>query len=269
MAESPVLQVTDLVVTTKGGTKLLDKVSFDVAVGEQVGLIGESGSGKSVTASALCGLLPRGLTASGSILLAGRQVVGASEAELTKLRGARLAMVFQDPGRALDPLMRMGDQVAEPLRRHRGLRGGELREAVRAALTEVALPNLDRITQAYPHEVSGGQRQRVALAMALACQPSVLVADEPTTALDVTVQAEVVQLLAELTRSRGMALVFVSHDIALVSQVVERALVMRAGVLVDQSPITELVQQDRHPYTHDLVSSARRLEKALTTGTIR
>lgn len=269
MAESPLLQVTDLVVTTKGGTKLLDRVSFEIAVGEQVGLIGESGSGKSVTASALCGLLPRGLTASGSILLAGRQVVGASEAELTKLRGARLAMVFQDPSRALDPLMRIGDQVAEPLRRHRGLRGGGLRDAVRAALTEVALPDLDRIIQAYPHEVSGGQRQRVALAMALACQPSVLVADEPTTALDVTVQAEVVQLLAELTGSRGMALVFISHDIALVSQVVDRALVMMGGVLVDQSPMTELVQHPRHPYTRDLVNSARRLEKALTTGTIR
>ena len=266
---NPVLAVEGLTITTTSGAVLVDDISFTLAPGEQLGLIGESGSGKSVTSLALIGLLPRALKATGSIQAGGVEVIGASEAELTRLRGSGVAMVSQDPSRALDPLARIGSQVAEPLRRHRRLRNLELRAEVERALAEVALPDLDRIVHSFPHELSGGQRQRVAMAMAIACRPSVLIADEPTTALDVTVQAEVTALLAELSREHTMAMLFISHDIALVSGVVDSAIVMKDGKIVERGPIAQIVTEPRHPYTRSLVGSAAALENALTTGTIR
>ncbi|MFF2052730.1 ATP-binding cassette domain-containing protein [Leifsonia sp. NPDC058194] len=257
------LDVRNLSVAARDGSPLVHDVSFSIGAGERVSLIGESGSGKSLTSFAVAGLLPDGLTAGGSVDLDGVQVVGAKERDLVPLRGKAVSFVFQEPLTALDPLMRLGRQVAEPLRRHLGLRGGELRAAVREALDEVRLPDPDRIARAYPHEISGGQRQRVAIAAALACRPQLLIADEPTTALDVTVQADVLALLDSLIAERGMSLLFVSHDLAVVSRMTDRALVLRAGRVVEEGPILRLLEAPTDPYTIELVRSARELDAAL------
>lgn len=267
-AAAPLLEIDRLSVRF-GDATVVDDVSFSIAAGEKFALVGESGSGKSITALAILGLLPRGLSASGSILVDGQQVIGATEAELTTLRGAKVAMVSQDPSRALDPLARVGRQVAEPLQRHQQRRGVDLRTDTRIALAEVALTDLDRIIHSYPHELSGGQRQRIALAMALACRPGILLADEPTTALDVTVQAEVVDLLKKLCRQRRMTTLFISHDIALVSGVVDSVLVMKDGLIVERGPVAEVVGNPQHSYTQGLVRAATMLEGALRTGSIR
>ncbi|KAE8763483.1 ABC transporter ATP-binding protein [Georgenia thermotolerans] len=243
--------------------RLVDDVSFTVAPGERLGLIGESGSGKTLTALAVAGLLAPGLRAEGSVLLGGTEVVGAPEAALNRLRGSAVALVFQEPLSALDPLMRVGRQIAEPLRRHGGLRGAALRAGVHALMREVALPEPDRLARSFPHQLSGGQRQRVALAMALACDPALLVADEPTTALDVTVQAEILQLLRRVVQERGMALIFVTHDLAVVAEVAERVAVMRAGTIVEEGPLADVLGAPRHPYTRTLLDGARRLDAAL------
>ncbi|GAB3129806.1 ATP-binding cassette domain-containing protein [Glaciibacter psychrotolerans] len=257
------LSVSELSVATRDGLPLLHTLSFDLAAGERLGLIGESGSGKSLTAFAVTGLLPTGLVSTGSVLLAGTQVIGAAERSLVPLRGRVAAVVFQDPLTALDPLMRLGDQVAEPLRRHQGLRGAQLRAGIVAALAEVSLPDPERIASAYPHEISGGQRQRVAIAIALACRPELLIADEPTTALDVTVQADVLDLLDRIVAERGMALLFVSHDLAVVARMTDRVIVLRAGVAVERGTLTALLSAPQHPYTAELVRSARTLDHAL------
>ncbi|MBB1510336.1 ABC transporter ATP-binding protein [Tessaracoccus sp. MC1756] len=259
------LDVSDLAVVA-GGRRVVDGVSFAVDAGERVGIIGESGSGKSLSIFSVLGLLPRGLRASGSVRVAGQEVIGASERVLAGVRGAKVAMVFQDPSTALDPLTRVGAFLAEPLRRHRGLGGSGLEAAIRQALDEVALPSTDRVLRAFPHELSGGQRQRVAIAAALACRPKILLADEPTTALDVTVQAGVLSLLARVVEEHEMGLLFVSHDLAVVSQTVTRALVMRDGRVVEEGPVEALITDPRDPYTHRLVGSARALDRALTTG---
>jgi len=261
------IDVADLTISlATSGRPLVEGLSFTLAPGERLGIIGESGSGKSVTIFSLLGLLPRGLVASGSVEISGTQVVGARAAELRALRGAQAAIVFQEPATALDPLTRVGDLIAEPLARHRGLRGTELDEAVRSALREVSLPDDRRMVRSFPHEISGGQRQRVAIAMALACQPRFLLADEPTTALDVTVQAEILDLIRRLCDERGMGLIFVSHDLAVVAGIVDRALVMQHGHVVEEGPIVDLVNRPQHPYTASLVASARALEQALATG---
>jgi peptide/nickel transport system ATP-binding protein len=250
-----ILDVRGLTVQDGAGTPLVHDVSFAVGRGERVGLIGESGSGKSMTALAVLGLLPDGLRATGSVLLRGRaeddgiEMVRGREPQRVAARGRDIAVVFQEPLTALDPLMRLGHQIAEPLvRRARAsgkrLRGAELRAAV--------------------HEISGGQRQRVAIAMALACDPALLIADEPTTALDVTVQAEVLALLDHLVTTRGMSLLFISHDLAVVAGVCDRVVVLKDGVAIEQGTVAEIVGSPRHPYTRELVSSARALDDALT-----
>ncbi|MFI9573219.1 ATP-binding cassette domain-containing protein [Microbispora rosea] len=266
------LTVAGLHVRGPEGRDLVSDVSFTLGAGERLGLIGESGSGKSMTALAITGLTPPGLTVSGSVVfdapgldrsLDRIEVVGAGERRLTSLRGRVTSTVFQEPLTALDPLMRVGRQVAEPLRRRRGLRGRALHAAVTAALEEVRLADPERIARAYPHEISGGQRQRVAIAMALACDPALLIADEPTTALDVTVQADVLTLLDGLVEERGMALLFISHDLAVVSRIAERVIVLKDGVAVESGNVGEVVNAPRHPYTRELVGSARRLDGAL------
>lgn len=261
--DTPLLDVRGLGVSSRTGASLVHDVSFTVGTGERLGLIGESGSGKSLTSFAVTGLLPDGLSASGSVVLDGVQVVGARERELVKVRGNIASVVFQEPLTALDPLMRLGKQVAEPLRRHLGLRGAALRDAVHGALDEVRLPDPERIARAYPHEISGGQRQRVAIAAALACRPRLLIADEPTTALDVTVQAEILALIDTLVAERDMALVFVSHDLAVVSRMTDTAVVLRHGRVVERGPMTRLLGAPTDPYTIELVRSARRLDAAL------
>jgi peptide/nickel transport system ATP-binding protein len=255
------LQVSGLTVRA-GGSALVDDVSFTLGAGERLGIIGESGSGKSVTSLAITGLLARGLTASGSVRLDGHEVIGAAESALRPLRGPVAQIVFQEPLTALDPLMRVGRQVAEPLRRHRGLRGAALREAIAAAFAEVSLED-PRIARAYPHELSGGQRQRVAIAIALAARPQLLIADEPTTALDVTVQDGVLALLERLVAERGMALLFISHDLAVVSRMVERIVVLRGGSVVEEGPVDRVLRAPQHPYTSALIASARALDAAL------
>ncbi|MEV7340013.1 ABC transporter ATP-binding protein [Streptomyces sp. NPDC093544] len=263
---SELLSVRDLTIRTSEGRALVSDLGFTVARGERLGLIGESGSGKSLTTLAVLGLLPRGLTATGSVELDGTQIVGASEKRLVGVRGSSAAVVFQEPLTALDPLMRVGRQIAEPLRRRRGLKGAELRRAVTAALEQVRLPESARIARAFPHEISGGQRQRVALAMALACDPALLIADEPTTALDVTVQSEMLDLIDALVRERDMAVLFVSHDLAVVARVTDRVLVMKDGRAVESGDVGDVVRAPREAYTKTLVNSARRLESALDLG---
>ena len=256
------LSVTDLGVHTTAGRALVSGLSFDLAAGERLGLIGESGSGKSVTSLAVTGLLGAGLVASGSVRLDGVEVVGAAERRLVPLRGRVASVVFQEPLTALDPLMRIGRQVAEPIIRHRGLRGGDLRRAVAEALDEVSLDEA-RIGRSFPHEISGGQRQRAAIAIALGSRPQLLIADEPTTALDVTVQAQVLSLLNDLVDARGMALLFISHDLAVVSAMTPEVIVMSAGVAVERGTIGRVLSDPHDPYTAQLVRSARALDEML------
>ena len=257
------LEVHGLSVATRDGVPLVNDVSFSLRAGERLSLIGESGSGKSLTSFALSGLLPEGLTASGSVLLDGVQVVGARERDLVPLRGRVASTVFQEPLTALDPLMRLGRQVGEPLRRHLGLRGDALKQAVLDALSEVGLPEPERIAHAYSWEISGGQRQRVGGAAARAGRPPPLIAHAPPPARAVTRPAAVRGLLARRGAERGMALLFVSHDLAVVSRMAQRAIVLRGGRMVEEGPLDRLLTAPTHPYTAELVRSARELDAAL------
>lgn len=242
---------------------LVDGVDATIASGERLGVIGESGSGKSLTALSVLGLLPHPLRAEGSILLGDVDVVTARQRRLDSVRGAIVSAVFQEPLTALDPLMRVGKQLAWPLTKHRGLRGDALRRAVLDALSAVQLDDPERIARSYIHEISGGQRQRVAIAIALACEPRLLIADEPTTALDVTVQAGILDLLDEQVRERGMSLLFISHDLPVVSRIADRVMVMKAGVAVETGTVDQVLRAPAHPYTATLVASARGLEAHL------
>lgn len=261
------LEIDSLIVTAPGKT-LVDGIGFRLEAGERLGLVGESGSGKSLTAMSVIGLLPPGLSARGSILLNGRQVVGQPDRALVGLRGAVAATVFQDPRSALDPLMRLGAQLAVPIRRRarregRRLSGAVLRAEQIAALERVAIDDPERILAAWPHEVSGGQRQRIAIAMALACRPRLLIADETTTALDVTTQAEVLELLDGLVRDEGLALLFISHDLPVVAGITDRVIVMRQGKAVEEGSMAEVFARPQHDYTRGLIAAARRLDAAL------
>ncbi len=264
---SPILEISNLGIV-HAGRELVSGVSLSVAAGERVGLIGESGSGKSLTALAGIGLLPEGMTATGSVCLGGRELIGAAERDIVPLRGTIAATVFQEPLTALDPLMRVGHQIGEVVRR-RARRDGsspsraEVEAEVVSLMTRVALPEPQRLARAYPHQMSGGQRQRVAIAMALACRPKLLIADEPTTALDVTTQAEVLRLLGDLVREEGMGLLFIGHDLPVVGAAVDRVLVLRAGRLVEEGPAAEVLGRPQHPYTQDLVGAARTFDQAI------
>ncbi|WET83417.1 ABC transporter ATP-binding protein [Amycolatopsis sp. QT-25] len=237
------LEVHDL-----GIDGLVRGVSFGIARGERVGLIGESGSGKSLTALSIMGLLPEELAASGSVQLDGRELLGASEKELSRLRGNEMSMVFQEPMTALNPAMRVGAQVAEALRIHRNV--GKHSEAL---LASVGLPGVGR---AYPHQLSGGQRQRVVLAMALANDPKLLICDEPTTALDVTVQARILDLILDGVRKRESALLFITHDLAVVASVCERVLVMLDGEIVEAGTTRDVLTAPQHDYTKKLLAAS-------------
>ncbi len=244
---------------------LVSDLSLRIEPGERIGLIGESGSGKSLTAMAAIGLLPQALEVSGSVRLGGTEVIGAPERELNRLRGAVTATVFQEPLTALDPLMRVGRQVAESLRRRarRDGRSIDLDREIVDLLGQVALPEPERIARAFPHEISGGQRQRVAIAMALACRPQLLIADEPTTALDVTTQASILALLDGLVRERDMALLFISHDLPIVAGIVDNVVVLRQGVAVERGPVRDVFASPQHDYTRALVAAARAFDAGL------
>jgi peptide/nickel transport system ATP-binding protein len=251
------LEVSGLTVRF-GEHTVVDDVSFTIGEGERLAMIGESGSGKTLTALALIGLTPEAATVTGSVRFNGTELIGRSERDIKELRGEQMAMVFQNPQTALNPLMRVGKQVAEPLRRHRGL---SKQAAIAAAIelcARVGLPDPERTVRAYPHQLSGGQRQRVGIAIALACRPALLIADEPTTALDVTVQAGVLALLTELIAAEGTALLFITHDVALLPTVADDVVVMRRGVIVESGTAASVIEKPQHPYTAELVAAARK-----------
>ncbi|MDJ0337162.1 ABC transporter ATP-binding protein [Cryobacterium sp. PH31-O1] len=255
---APTLSVTDLRVGSPFD-ELLHGISFDIAVGERVGLIGESGSGKSLTATSVMGLLPETLAATGTIRLNGvdADLLTAGERRLNSLRGNTMAMVFQEPMTALNPLMRVGAQVAEIMMVHRTERGRrQARERAVELLAQVKLPNPAEAALAFPHQLSGGQRQRVMLAMAMANDPQLLLCDEPTTALDVTVQAEVLKLIGNLVTDRGTALLLITHDIAVVAEVCQRVLVMYQGNIVEDGPVGRVLTAPQHPYTQKLIAAS-------------
>ncbi len=259
---SPLLEVHDLRVTlatSRGPADALRELSFSLDRGDTVGLIGESGSGKSITALALMGLLPEGARVQGSIRFEGRELTALDDDALCALRGHRIGMVFQEPMTALNPLHPIGRQVAEPLRLHLGLGAAEARERALHLLQRVRLPDAARRLDAYPHQLSGGQRQRVVIAIALACRPALLIADEPTTALDATLQREMLELIGELVREDGMALLLISHDLGLMAERVRRMLVMYGGAIVESGPTHEVFGRLSHPYTRGLAASRPRL----------
>ena len=242
--------------TIAGVVNAVNGLDLTMRAGEIVGLVGESGSGKSVSSRAIMGLLPpRTSTIEGSIRLEGEELVGLPESRYRRIRGERVAMIFQDPLTALDPLYRAGEQVAEALRFHFGLSRPEARARVIGLFTAVGLTDPPSIAERYPHELSGGMRQRVMIAMALAGEPELLIADEPTTALDVTVQAQILELMRSLVRDRNMALLLITHDLGVVRELCERAIVLYAGRVVEEGPVAQLLSTPRHPYTSGLGAS--------------
>ncbi len=269
MVSKPLLEVDTLRVAlpgTRGMAEALRGVSFTIARGATLGLIGESGCGKSMTALALMGLLPERAQMSGSIRLQGRELIGLNEAAMCQLRGHRIGMVFQEPMTALNPLHTIGHQVAEPLRLHKGLARVAARAEALRLLDRVQLPNAAQRLDAHPHQLSGGQRQRVMIAMALACGPDLLIADEPTTALDATIQADILDLITALVREEQMALLLISHDLGVMARTVERVLVMYGGTVVESGPTTEVFSHLAHPYTRGLFAARPRMGAARVNG---
>lgn len=258
------LQIEDLTVqvhTSRGVAEPVQQFSLALQRGETLGLIGESGSGKTLAMLAVMGLLPRNATAHGSIRLNGQELLGMDEPAWCQVRGSRIGMVFQEPMTALNPLQRVGDAVAEPLRLHLGLSAPAAREQAIGWLERVGIEHAAERWRDYPHQFSGGQRQRIVLASALACHPDVLIADEPTTALDSTVQAQMLELLQKLVAEEGMAMVLISHDLALVARHVQRISVLYAGRVLEQGGSRAVFSQAAHPYTHALLAARPHLEQ--------
>jgi peptide/nickel transport system ATP-binding protein len=234
----------------------VDGVSLDVEPGETVGVVGESGCGKSVTALSVLRLIqPPGRIVSGRILLDGVDLLQKSEAEMRRVRGDRVAMIFQEPMTSLNPVFTVGEQIAESLRHHRGASRRDAHARAVDLLRQVGIPAPEDRVDRYPHEMSGGMRQRVMIAMALACDPELLIADEPTTALDVTIQAQILDLLARLRRERGMAVLLISHDLGVIAETCDRVVVMYAGKVVESGPAADVLRAPRHPYTAGLLRS--------------
>ncbi len=261
----PVLAVEDLSVTfARRGeqpTRAVDGVSFSVAAGETIGLVGESGCGKSVTSLAVMGLLPRrGVRVGGSVRLGGTELLGASDRTLRRLRGSEMAMVFQDPLSSLNPTVPIGTQVTEVLAEHRDMGKKEATSEAADLLDRVGIPDPTRRLKEYPHQLSGGMRQRALIAMALACSPRLLIADEPTTALDVTIQAQILELLRELVVDSGTALVMITHDLGVVAGLCDRVHVMYAGKVIETADRHDLFARPRQPYTGGLLASVPRLD---------
>jgi peptide/nickel transport system ATP-binding protein len=252
--------------TPRGPAAALRGIDLQMQRGDTLGLIGESGCGKSMTALALMGLLPEGAKVEGSIRLNGRELVGLPDDALCALRGNRIGMVFQEPMTALNPLHTVGDQIAEPLRLHRQMGRAQARAEALRLLERVQLPQAAQRLDAYPHQLSGGQRQRVTIAMALACGPDLLIADEPTTALDVTIQGEILDLIHELVTESGMALLLISHDLGVMARTVARLLVMYGGTVVEAGPTNEVFAHLAHPYTRGLFGARPRLGTPRVNG---
>ncbi|GAB0105571.1 ABC transporter ATP-binding protein [Nocardia sp. JMUB6875] len=263
MTDETLLDVRDLTVRF-GARTVVDGVNVTVARGETVALVGESGSGKSLTARAVLGLLPTGATATGSITLGDTEIIGATENELRLLRGTRAAMVFQEPQTALNPVQRIGTQITEALRAHRPISKADARARAIELLTQVDIPEPEKRVDWYPHQLSGGQKQRVVIALALSGEPDLLIADEPTTALDVTVQAEILNLLRDLQRRNHTAVLFITHNLGVVAAIADRVVVMRAGEVVETRPVRELFAEPREDYTRELLAAVPALPDAET-----
>ena len=254
----PVLAVQDLRVgfaTPQGLVSAVDGVSLAVGAGEVVGLVGESGCGKSTLANALLGLLPDAAQVSGAAQLDGAQLLGLEESRLRRLRGDQISMVFQDPSTSLDPTFAVGEQVAETIRAHRRMSRADARAQAVRLMSEVGIPDAARRDGDAPHRFSGGMRQRIVIAAALANEPAMLIADEPTTALDVTIQAQILSLIAGLCRDRGTAVLLITHDLGVVAQICDRVSVMYAGQLVEEAPVRRLFASPQHPYTRALLGA--------------
>ncbi len=267
----PLLAVKNLSVrlqTQRGPADAVRDINFTLERGDTLGLVGESGCGKSITALSLMGLLPENALVRGSIQFDGQELVGLPDSSLRQIRGNRIGMIFQEPMTALNPVHTIGDQVAEPLRLHRGIAKGEARKQVIALLDRVGIPNAAKRVDAYPHQFSGGQRQRVTIAMALACGPDLLIADEPTTALDVTIQGQILDLIHDLVQERTMALILISHDLGVIAQNVSRMMVMYGGSVVETGPTASVFANRAHPYTLGLFGARPKLRQA-GTGPMR
>ncbi len=267
----PLLDVRGLVTrfkTEETELRAVDGVSFSVGEGATVGLVGESGSGKSVTALSILRLVrdPPGRIEAGQILFRGTDLLGLPERKMRDVRGNQISMIFQEPMTSLNPVLTTGDQVAEPLIIHRGLSRKAARAEAAELFQKVGIADPQRRVHEYPHQMSGGMRQRVMIAMALACKPQLLIADEPTTALDVTIQAQILELLAQLRRESGMSLVLITHDLGVVAESCDEVVVMYAGHVVERAPAVELFARPRHPYTAGLLRSIPRLQPAGQTG---
>jgi len=261
-APPPILAVEGLevaIATPRGTAQAVRRVDFELAKGGTLGIVGESGCGKSITALAIMGLLPEAARASGRIALGGRNLLELPDAELCKIRGDRVAMIFQEPMTSLNPLHTVGRQIAEPLMLHRGLGADAARaEAVRL-LDRVGIPNAASRVNSHPHQLSGGQRQRAMIAIALSCGPDVLIADEPTTALDVTIQRQILELIRRLVDETGMALVLISHDLGVIAETTDEVLVMYGGSVVEKGPTASLFAELAHPYTKGLFAAKPKL----------
>jgi oligopeptide/dipeptide ABC transporter ATP-binding protein len=256
----PLLEVRDLhvqIASRQGIVRAVDGVSFEVPRGEAMGLVGESGSGKSMTLRAILGVLPpEARVTSGQILLDGQDLVPLRQSDLNRIRGPKISMIFQEPMSALNPVMRVGNQIAEGPKVHLGVSKAKAAQMALDLMRRVGIPDPERRFRAYPHEFSGGMRQRVMIAIALACEPEIILCDEPTTALDVTIQDQILRLLARLCRQAGVSLVFVTHDLPVVAQVCQQLSVMYGGKLVEWGPVRDVLREPRHPYTLGLVRSA-------------
>jgi peptide/nickel transport system ATP-binding protein len=262
----PVLELRDLAVTfptDRGPLRPVDRVSFAVEAGKTLAVVGESGCGKSVTALAIMGLLPPGGRTEGSIRLAGRELTTLDPEDRRRKRGGEMAMIFQEPMTSLNPAFTAGEQVAEALRIHQNLAPRQAFDRAVEMLSRVRIPDAARRARQYPHQLSGGMRQRVMIAMALACRPRLLIADEPTTALDVTVQAQILGLIDELKRETGTAVILITHDLGVVADHAEEVVVMYAGRVAERAPAAELFARPQHPYTVGLLGAAPRLEGGL------
>lgn len=247
--------------TRRGALVAVDDVSFDIAEGEVLGVVGESGAGKSMTGSAVIGLIePPGRITAGEIRLKGRRIDNLPYKEMRKIRGRRIGMIFQDPLTSLNPLFRIGDQIIETIRTHFAISDKAARQRAIALLTDVGIHGAESRIDAYPHQFSGGMRQRVVIALALAAEPELVIADEPTTALDVSIQAQIIQLLKRLCRERGMAVMLITHDMGVIAETADHVAVMYAGRIAEIGPVRDIVQRPLHPYTKGLMGSIPSLE---------
>lgn len=258
--KAPILEVKQLKTyfkTANGIVKAVDGVDLTIYEGETVGIVGESGCGKSVTSLSVMGLLPKPMAyiEQGSILFSGRDITQLSERQMRKLRGNEISMIFQEPMTSLNPVFTIGQQLSEPLKQHTRLRKKEIRQAVIAMLQSVGIPRAEQIIDEYPHQLSGGMRQRAMISLAMLCQPKLLIADEPTTALDVTIQAQILQLMKEIKARTNMAMMLITHDLGVVAEMCDRVTVMYAGQVVESADVRTIFNRPTHPYTQGLLAS--------------